>query len=189
MGTEWNAAGDFPKIARTAFVHETATLIGNVWIDDRVFVGPNAVIRADEPGREGKVAPIFIGDAVNIQDAVVIHALAGTSVKIGPRTSIAHAAIVHGPCEIGADCFVGFGAVVYEATLGDGVVVLHRALVEGVTIPPRMHVPSMTAVCREEHVGTLKPVPPEMAAFAEQVCRTNLFLVEAGLRKAERHVE
>ncbi|HUT13717.1 MAG TPA: hypothetical protein VMY42_24730 [Thermoguttaceae bacterium] len=183
MGMEWNASGDFPKIARTAFIHETATLIGNVSIEGRVFVGPNAVIRADEPGPEGKVEPIVVCEEANIQDAVVIHALGGTGVKIGPRTSISHAAIVHGPCEIGADCFVGFGAVVFKATLGDGVVVLHRALVEGVTIPPGVHVPSMTAVCCEKHVGRLTPVPPELAAFAEKVCRTNLFLVEAGLKK------
>ncbi len=44
-----NHAGQTPKIAATAFVHPSAVVIGNVQIGAKVFVGPNAVIRADEP--------------------------------------------------------------------------------------------------------------------------------------------
>ena len=32
------------------WISETAVIIGNVSIADNVFVGPNAVLRADEPG-------------------------------------------------------------------------------------------------------------------------------------------
>jgi carbonic anhydrase/acetyltransferase-like protein (isoleucine patch superfamily) len=151
MGLEPNAAADIPKIAPTAYVHQTATLIGNVVVEGKAFVGPDAVLRADELGADGTVWPVVVCEGANVQDCVVVHALGGTGVRIGPTSSVAHAAVIHGPCEIGADCFVGFGSVVFNATLVRGVIVMHHALVEGVTIPPGHCVPSMTSVrCAEE---------------------------------------
>ena len=98
--------------------------MGKVIIKSRVFVGPFAVIRADEPGPDGTVQPIVIGEDSNVQDRAVIHALGGTGVSIGPCSSIAHGAIVHGPCDIGRRCFVGFNSVIFRATLGDGALVM-----------------------------------------------------------------
>ena len=140
MGLEPNAAGDYPQVAPSAHVHSSAVIIGSVHILEKVFVGPQAVIRADEPDADGAVAPVIIGQHSNIQDCAVIHALGGTSVKIGPGTSIAHAAVIHGPCEIGPNSFVGFNSVVFKASLGDGVVVMHQALVEDVHVPAGMYV-------------------------------------------------
>ncbi len=176
MGLEPNSVGDSPKIALTAFVHPTATVIGNVSVEDRAFIGPHAVLRADEPGPDGTVQPIVVCEEANVQDCAVVHALGGTAVKIGPRSSVAHAAIVHGPCQIGEGCFIGFNSVVFNATLGTGVVVMHQALVEGATIPAGLHVPSMTAVCNEEDVRRLAPATQEMVAFAAKVARTNVLL-------------
>ena len=183
MGLEKNGVGDYPKVEPTAFLHSTAVLIGNVHVGARVFVGPQAVIRSDEADRNGAVEPIIIGDDSNIQDCVVIHALAGTGVRIGPRVSIAHSAVIHGPCEIGSDCFVGFGSVVFRATLGPGIVVMHQALVEGVTISGELYVPSMTAVCREEDVCNLPNVTTELTEFARNVSRTNTMLAENALNR------
>ena len=181
MGLESNSAGDSPKIALTAFVHPTATLMGRVSIEDRAFVGPHAVLRADEPGPDGTVQPIIVGEEANVQDCVVVHALGGTGVKIGPRSSVSHAAVIHGPCQIGADCFIGFNSVVFNATLGVGVIVMHQALVEGVTIPSELHVPSMIAVRNEEDVRRLARATQEMISFAENVARTNVLLATAAL--------
>jgi carbonic anhydrase/acetyltransferase-like protein (isoleucine patch superfamily) len=178
MSLEANTIGDFPEIASTARVHPTATIIGNVYIGDRVFVGPNAVIRADELGIDGHVQPIRIGESANIQDCTVIHAIGGTGVTIGPRTSIAHAAVIHGPCKIGAGCFIGFHSVVFRATLEDGVVVMHQALVESAAVQQGRLIPSMTAVCSDYEAWHLKPVPPETTAFVEKVIAANLLLVE-----------
>ena len=58
MGLESNSAGDSPRIAPTAFVHPTATVLGNVSVEARAFIGPYAVLRADEPGPDGSVQPI-----------------------------------------------------------------------------------------------------------------------------------
>ena len=116
-----NPTGDWPQIDPTAYVDPTATVIGLVRIGPRVFVGPNVVIRADEVDKHGEVKPIVIEAQSNVQDAVIIHALAGTEVTIGRRTSLAHGAIIHGPCTVAERSFVGFGAVVFMAKVGSGV--------------------------------------------------------------------
>ena len=174
-----NHAGDKPRVDVSVFLHPSAVVIGNVQIGEKVFVGPNAVIRADEPCPEGKVEAIVIEPEVNIQDGVIIHALGGSPVRIGKGASLAHGALIHGPCDVGEDCFIGFKSVVFNTSLGRGVVIQHQALVEGVTIPEGMHVPSMTGVLTEEDVRRLNPAPVELGAFANRVRRTNVFLAEA----------
>lgn len=174
-----NHAGQAPKIDQTAYIHSSAVIIGNVQIGAKVFVGPNAVIRADEPCAVGKVETIVIESEVNIQDGVIIHALGGSTVRIGKGASLAHGSVVHGPCDVGENCFIGFKSVVFNATLGCGVVIQHQALVEGVTFPECLHLPSMTAVLTEEDIRSLSPVSLELAAFADKVRRTNTFLAEA----------
>lgn len=177
-----NHSGQHPQIDNLAFVHSTAVVIGNVQIGARVFVGPNAVIRADEPDPDGNVAPIVIESDANIQDGVIIHALAGSQVRIGKGASVAHGAVIHGPCEVGMNSFIGFKSIVFNATLGCGVVVLHQALVEGVSIPDGIHVPSTMAVANEKDLQYLLPVSSELAAFAEKVRRVNNFLAEVSCK-------
>jgi carbonic anhydrase/acetyltransferase-like protein (isoleucine patch superfamily) len=174
-----NHAGDMPRVDGTAFVHPSAVIIGNVQIGKRVYVGPNAVIRADEPCPGGTVEAIVIEPEVNIQDGVIIHALGGSPVRIRKGSSLAHGAVVHGPCDVGENCFIGFKSVVFRATLGQGVVVLHQSLVEGVTVHAGTHVPSMTAVLTEEEVRRLPQASSELAAFADKVRKVNIFLAQA----------
>ncbi|MHC1742469.1 MAG: carbonate dehydratase [Syntrophobacteraceae bacterium] len=173
-----NHAGDTPRIDASAYVHPTAVVIGNVQIGARVFVGPNAVIRADEPCGRGKVEAIVVESEVNIQDGVIIHALGGSPVRIARGASLAHGAVVHGPCEVGEECFIGFKSVVFKASLARGVIIEHQALVENVTIPEGTHIPSMIAVRSQADVLRLRPVSPELVAFADKVRRTNLFIAE-----------
>ncbi|MCG7847879.1 MAG: carbonate dehydratase, partial [ANME-2 cluster archaeon] len=103
-----NPQRQLPIISESAWISETAVIVGNVTIEDDVFVAHNAVIRADELG-----SSIVIDRGSNVQDNVVIHAMSGSKVSIGSTTSLAHGCIVHGPCLIGDGCFVGFGAVVF----------------------------------------------------------------------------
>jgi len=56
-----NPNGDWPKVDSTAYIDPTAQIIGKVHIGTKVFVGPNAVIRADEADSSLEVAPIEIG--------------------------------------------------------------------------------------------------------------------------------
>lgn len=68
-----NPSGHLPQIDATAFVDPTAIICGKVIICENVFVGPYAVIRADEINADGDMEPIIIGANSNIQDGVVIH--------------------------------------------------------------------------------------------------------------------
>ncbi len=47
----WNPQGDYPQIDDSAYIDPAAVIIGKVSIARNVFIGPTAVIRADEPGR------------------------------------------------------------------------------------------------------------------------------------------
>lgn len=89
-----NPSGDLPQIAESAYVDRTAIICGKVVIGENVFVGPYAVIRADEVDKDGGMQPISIGANSNIQDGVVIHSKSGAAVIIGENTSIAHRSIV-----------------------------------------------------------------------------------------------
>ena len=119
-----------PIINENAWISETAVIVGDVTIADDVFVAPNAVIRADEPG-----SSIVIGNGCNVQDNVVIHSLLNYQVMIGSSTSLAHGCIVHGPCRIGEGCFVGFGAVVFDCIIRNDTLVLHNATVRELKFP------------------------------------------------------
>jgi len=168
-----NPKGQFPKISSKAWIFDTAMIIGNVTIEENVFIGPNAVIRADEPG-----SSIIIQSNCNVQDNVVIHSLSNSEVRISNNTSLAHGCIVHGPCEIGKNCFVGFGALVFDCNIGEDVLVLHRAVVRGVEIPPHKVVPDGAVITDQKNTSVLGDITTDLEEFKESVVRENLELVK-----------
>lgn len=168
-----NPKGQFPKISSKAWIFDTAMIIGNVTIEENVFVGPNAVIRADEPD-----SSIIIQSNCNVQDNVVIHSLSNSEVRISNNTSLAHGCIVHGPCKIGKNCFVGFGALVFDCNIGEDVLVLHRAVVRGVEIPPHKVVPDGAVITDQKNTSVLGNITTDLEEFKESVVRENLELVK-----------
>jgi carbonic anhydrase/acetyltransferase-like protein (isoleucine patch superfamily) len=44
----WNPQGDYPEIDESAYIDKTAVIVGRVKIGKNVFIGPGAVILADE---------------------------------------------------------------------------------------------------------------------------------------------
>jgi len=166
-----NPYGDYPQIDRTAYIDPSAVIIGKVKIGKNVFVAPGAVIRADEEG-----SSIDIEDNCNVQDRVVIHALCRSLVNVGESTSLSHGCIIHGPCKIGKNCFVGFGSVVFKAEVGDGVYIGHVAIVEEVAIMPERAVESGQVVRCEDDARELKYADKDMKNFMEKVVRVNLDL-------------
>ncbi len=174
-----NPRGDLPRIHPDAFVDPTAILCGLVIVEENVFIGPYTVIRADEVDENGHIEPIIIGAHSNIQDGVVIHSRSGASVIIGERTSIAHRAIVHGPCYIGKDVFIGFNSVLYNCRVEDHCVVRFNAVVDGCHLPPYFYVPSTMRLGPNADLEALPKVRPEGSEFSEGVVRTNNELVRA----------
>ena len=175
-----NSIGDWPEVHPDAYVDPSAQVIGRVRIGPGVFVGPGAILRADEAGADGMVEAITIAAESNIQDGVIIHALAGTGVAIGKRASVSHGVIVHGPCSLGDGCFVGFGAAVFRAEVGSGAFIGARAVVESVDVPAGAFVPSLTCLSQDQ-VAQLGKVDASQREFMEKVVQANLKLAEGYL--------
>ena len=172
-----NPSGDLPQIAESAYVDRTAIICGKVVIGENVFVGPYAVIRADEVDEHGGMQPITIGANSNIQDGVVIHSKSGAPVTVGEYTSIAHRSIVHGPCRVGDRVFIGFNSVLFNCELGSGCVVRHNSVVDGRDLPDNFYVPSTTRIGPNTDLSQFAPVSVSASEFSEDVARTNVDLV------------
>ena len=120
-----------PRIHPTAFVEESAQVIGDVEIGEHTSVWFNTVIRGD-------VHYIRIGARTNIQDLSMLHVTKGQCpLVIGDEVTVAHQVTLHG-CTVHDRCLIGMGATVLDrAEIQSGALVAAGALV-----PPGMTVPS-----------------------------------------------
>lgn len=118
------------SIAETSYIDKAATIIGDVSLAHLTSVWPGAVLRGD-------MAPIEIGEGVNIQDGTVIHCDSHHSVTVGDYSLIGHQAMLHG-CHIGRGVLIGIRAVVLDdAEIGDGAMVTANCIIRGkMKIPP-----------------------------------------------------
>lgn len=173
-----NPSGHLPIIDQSAYIDQTAIICGKVIVEANVFVGPYAVIRADEVNEYGDMQPIVIGANSNIQDGVVIHSKAGAKVIIGENSSIAHRSIIHGPCEIGHHVFVGFNSVLFNCKVGDHSAVRHNAVVDGRDLPAHFYVPAMSYIHAKTDLSQFPPIDISISEFSESVVSTNIGLVQ-----------
>jgi len=173
-----NPSGHLPVVHDSAFVDPTAILCGKIIVEENVFIGPYAVIRADEVDEHGEMEPIIIGAHSNIQDGVIIHCKAGGGVNIGRGSSIAHRSIVHGPCTVGDNVFVGFNSVLFNCIVGEGSVIRHNSVVEGCTVPPGFYIPSTVNIHSDAELAGIERVSPDAADFSESVAQANNELVK-----------
>jgi SulP family sulfate permease len=171
-----------PLVAGSAYVHPAATVIGRVVVGDRAHIAADTSVRADEG------APFHIGPNTNLQDGVVLHALKDKKVMVagepwaiyvGKNVSIAHDALVHGPCYIGDDTFVGFKAVVHDSVVGSHCFVGIGAVVVGVEIPDGRFVPHGRIVDSADAVDALPLVSEAHKEFNEDVVEVNRGLAVA----------
>ena len=124
--------GVFPRIHETAFIDDSAQVIGDVEIGDESSVWMTVVIRGD-------VHRIRIGRRSNIQDGTVVHVMHQTHpTTIGDDVTVGHAALLHG-CTIEDRCLIGMGAILLNgAHIGSGSIVAAGTLVvEEMKVPPR----------------------------------------------------
>ena len=122
--------GIVPKIAASAYIDQSAQVIGDVVVGERSSIWPNVTARGD-------VNAIRIGNESNIQDNSVLHCDAGFPLLIGDRVTAGHQVMLHG-CTIEDECLIGIAAVVLNgAKIGRGSVIAAGAVVpEGAEIPP-----------------------------------------------------
>jgi carbonic anhydrase/acetyltransferase-like protein (isoleucine patch superfamily) len=118
-----------PQIDPSAYVFDTATLIGTVVLGARVSIWPYATLRGDNE-------PIEIGDDSNVQECSVLHADPGFPLTIGRRVTVGHQVMLHG-CTIGDGSLIGIQVVVLNgAVIGRNCLIGAGALItEGKQIP------------------------------------------------------
>jgi len=177
-----NPAGDRPRVDSSAYVDPSAQVIGRVVIGPRVFVGPQAVLRADEPDAGGRVHPITVGEDACIQDGVVVHARAGTEVRIGPRCNISHGVVIHGPAVIGADSFIALRAIIYQAEVEEGVWVGVGSIVMGGRIPAHVWVPAGSLIRSETDTRSFRLIDLKEERHKKDIYDATAALREAYLR-------
>lgn len=175
--TTWSRDLAEPKIHESAFVHSFSNIIGDVRISPNVIVAPGTSIRADEG------TPFYIGENTNIQDGVVIHGLEQGrvigddqkeySIWIGKDACITHMALIHGPCYIGDDSFIGFRSTVFNAKVGAGCIVMMHALIQDVEVPPGKYVASGAVITTQQQADRLPDVQAEDKEFAHHVVGIN----------------
>ena len=116
----------------TAFIDDSAQVIGDVEVGEESSVWMCSVIRGD-------VHWVKIGRRSNVQDGTVVHVMKDThATTIGDDVTIGHAAVIHG-CTIENQCLIGMGAILLNgAHIGAGSIVAAGTLVtEEMKVPPR----------------------------------------------------
>jgi carbonic anhydrase/acetyltransferase-like protein (isoleucine patch superfamily) len=121
-----------PRVHPTAYIDDSAQVIGDVEIGEESSVWMAVVIRGD-------VHQIRIGSRSNVQDGTVVHVMKDThATTIGNDVTIGHAAVVHG-CTIEDRCLIGMGAILLNGVHvgSDSIVAAGTLLVENTVVPPR----------------------------------------------------
>ena len=105
-----------PGIHSTAFVDDTALVLGDVTIGEHSSIWPLTVIRGD-------VNAISIGNNTNIQDNSVLHVThdgpynpGGFDLKVGNYVTVGHRVILHG-CEVQNNCLIGMGSIIMDGAV------------------------------------------------------------------------
>lgn len=114
---------NIPLIAASAYVDETALIIGNVAIGEHSSIWPMTVLRGD-------INSIHIGDRTSIQDGSVIHVNhagpfhpQGSPVVVGNDVTVGHKVTLHG-CHIADRCLIGIGSTVMDDVVIEPEVIL-----------------------------------------------------------------
>lgn len=124
--------GLVPVVDPNAYVHPSATLIGDVIVGPKCYVGPGAVLRGDF-GR------LILEHGSNLQDNCVMHGFPESETVIETNGHVGHGAILHG-CRVGRNAMVGMNAVVMDnAVIEAEAVVAALSFVKAAMRVPARH--------------------------------------------------
>jgi carbonic anhydrase/acetyltransferase-like protein (isoleucine patch superfamily) len=111
-----------PQIGNETYVSADASVIGDVVIGERCFIGPGAKIKGD-------YGSIRIGDDTSVQENCVMHARPDDVCTVGSMVNVGHGSILHN-CTVKDFAIIGMGAIVSDfaeigvwAVVGEGAVV------------------------------------------------------------------
>jgi carbonic anhydrase/acetyltransferase-like protein (isoleucine patch superfamily) len=98
-----------PEIDPEAWLAPQSVVSGSVRIGAGSSIWYGASVRGDSE-------QITLGERVNLQDNVVVHADAGFPTTVADDVSVGHGAVLHG-CSVGTGTIVGMGAVVMNGAV------------------------------------------------------------------------
>ena len=122
------------RFVNNIFLAPTAVLTADVTCGPGVNVWYAAIVRGD-------VAPVTLGENVNLQDGVIVHCDFGVPNVIEPGVVAGHAAVLHG-ARVGTDTLVGIGA----RLLSGSDIGPECLIAAGAVVPPGMKVPPRSVV-------------------------------------------
>jgi carbonic anhydrase/acetyltransferase-like protein (isoleucine patch superfamily) len=161
-----------PAVDPSAYIDESAQVIGDVVIGAESSVWMNVVIRGD-------VNRIRIGARSNIQDLTMVHVMRDTHpTTIGDEVTVGHSAVIHG-CTIEDRVLVGMAAVLLNGVrVGhDSIVAAGSLLPEGMEVPPRSLVMGRPARVKrtlsDEEVATIRWYAENYVAYRLDYMRGN----------------
>ena len=165
--------GVAPRVAETAWVADSAEVMGNVVLGDNASIWFGAVLRGDNE-------TLTIGAGTNVQDVSVLHSDHGQPLTLGERVTVGHKVVLHG-CTVGDESLIGIGAVVLNgARIGKNCLVGAGALVtEGKEFPDGSMILGSPA-------KAVRQLTPEQMAGLRKSAQTyidNARRFRAGLRK------
>lgn len=118
-----------PVVFPNAYVHPSAVLIGDVIIEEGVYIAPFAVLRVD-------FGCIHVQKNANIQDNCVIHGFPKSITLLEEMAHIGHASILHG-CIIRKNALIGINSTILDnAEIGENSFVGANSLVKAKQILP-----------------------------------------------------
>jgi len=161
-----------PTMAATAWVADSAQVIGDVHLGDQASVWFGAVLRGDN-------TRLHIGSRTNIQEGTIIHSDVGFPVHLGDEVTVGHQAMLHG-CTVGDGSLIGIQAVVlHGARIGTRCLVAAGAVVtEGKEFPDGSLIMGAPAkVVRELTPEQLEGLVRSAAAYVAKAQRFKTDLV------------
>jgi carbonic anhydrase/acetyltransferase-like protein (isoleucine patch superfamily) len=125
----YQLADDVPRLHATAWVADSATVIGRVALGEGASVWYGAVIRGDNEW-------ITIGRHSNVQDCSVLHTDIGKPLTLGDGITVGHQVVLHS-CSVGDHSLIGMQSTILNgARIGRHCLVGAGALVtEGKEFP------------------------------------------------------
>ncbi len=139
--------GSKPRVAPGVFIAPTATLIGDVSVEEGASIWFGAVLRGDF-GR------IIVRKGSSVQDNAVVHVIPEAETVIGENVTVAHGAVLHG-CTIESGAVIGMSAVLQDFCLiGEGAMVAAGSVVPAnMQVPPRHLAAGTPAKIKKEIAG------------------------------------
>ena len=140
--------GIYPQIHHTAFIADSAQVIGDVHVGEQSSIWFGTVVRGD-------MFYIRIGDRTNVQDNCVLHTRTGEKPTIlEDEVTVGHSVTLHG-CHVEHGSLIGIGSIVLDdVRVGRQSLVAAGSLISpGTIIPPRSLVMGMPARVKRPLTG------------------------------------